>query len=182
MFHVPVGADPCRPPWQTEILMRNTCGALGTRPRKAALKEDRGHGVVRWSRTLCERPDSIRGSQRGPSRQQVELEFWGLKPRFSCSSALVLSRFELHCTVHCISCRGRVGRANFGVVYCKTSPPGAAVFPESSLRPDHARDFTGHSAPIFGGPPAERDPNAQHQGGALEARTSKEAGGFGVVR
>jgi hypothetical protein len=83
---------------------QHQCRALGTRPRKAALKEDRGHGVVRWSRTLCERPDTIRGAQRGPERQQGELEFWGLELRFSCSSALVLSRFELHCPVHCISC------------------------------------------------------------------------------
>jgi hypothetical protein len=80
----------------------------------------------------------------------------GFKTAIFAPSALVLSRFQLHGPVHCISWRGRIGRANFGVVYRKTSPPGAADFPESSLRPDHALDFTRHSAPIFGGPPAER--------------------------
>jgi len=33
MFHVPVGADLCRPPWQTEILIRNTnVGPWGLAP------------------------------------------------------------------------------------------------------------------------------------------------------
>jgi hypothetical protein len=83
MFHVPVGADLCRPPWQTQILMRNTrAGALEARTSK----EDGGFGVARWSRTPCELPDSIRGAQRGPGRQQVELEFWGLKPQITCWS------------------------------------------------------------------------------------------------
>jgi hypothetical protein len=90
MFHVPVGADLCRPPWQTEILMRNTrTGALETR----ASKEAGSFGVTHWSRTPCERPDSIRGALRAPGRQQVELDYWGSKPRFSRSYAPVSSVF-----------------------------------------------------------------------------------------
>jgi len=57
-------------------------GALEARTSKEA----GGFGVARWSRTPCERPDSIRGAQRGPGRQQVELEFWGLKPQITCWS------------------------------------------------------------------------------------------------
>jgi hypothetical protein len=72
--------------------------------------------------------NSRRAARSG--RQQGKLEFWGLKPQFSCSSALVLSRFELHCPVHRIFCRGRVGRANFGVVYRKMSPSGGMFFPK----------------------------------------------------
>jgi hypothetical protein len=35
MFHVPVGADLCRPPWQTQILMRNTnVGPWGLAPER----------------------------------------------------------------------------------------------------------------------------------------------------
>ncbi len=142
------------------------------------MKEDRGHGFVRWSRTLCERPDSIRGAQRGPGRQQGELKFWGLKPRFSCSSALVLSKSSCTARSTAFPVEAESEEQSLGLFTAKQALRAQL----SSLRPDHARDFTGHSAPIFGGPPAERDPNAQHQGGALEARTSKEAGGFGVVR
>ena len=70
-------------------------GALEARTSKEA----GGFGVVRWSPTPCERPDSILGAQRGPSRQQVELDFWRLKLQFSCSSELVSFVFAFRCPV-----------------------------------------------------------------------------------
>ena len=143
--------------------------APGTRPRKAALKEDQGHGFVRWSRTLCERPDSIRGAQRGPGRQQGELKFWGLKPRFSCSSALVLSKSSCTARSTAFPVEAESEEQSLGLFTAKQALRAQL----SSLRPDHARDFTGHSAPNLGGPPAERDPNAQHQGGALKLAPRK---------
>jgi hypothetical protein len=107
--------------------------------------------VVAQALFACREPLAS-GQVRFPARshvrglQQVGLEFWGSERHFSSSSALVSSAFEAH-PVRC-----QVGRVNFRVDYRRTGPPGAAVFLESSLTPDRARDFTGHSTPIFGGP------------------------------
>ena len=95
------------------------------------------------------------------------------------SVGLVQVRAALHGPLHFLSRPNR--KIKFWGCLLQNEPSGRSCLPRV-LPADHARDFTGHSAPIFGGPPAERDPNAQHQGGALEARTLKEAGGFGVVR
>jgi hypothetical protein len=137
MFHVPVGADLCRPPWQTEILMRNTrAGALEARTPKEA----GGFGVARWSRTPCERPDSIRSAQRGPGRQQVELEFRGLKPQITCWSRPLSCSAARLATVFLVK---QNRKAQFLGFLPQKSRRSILTFMSQSTRRRNARDVYG---------------------------------------